>query len=54
MAPADFFKDNGTSANARYYNIDPPAGQTRLDAFIAGTDASARKLSDDCRCAAKH
>ena len=43
-APADYFEDNGTSANARYYNIDPPAGQTRLDAFIAGTDASAQKL----------
>ncbi len=44
-APAAYFEDNGTSANARYYNIDAPAGQTRLDAFIAGTDASARKLS---------
>ena len=44
-APADYFQDNGTSANARYYNIDPPAGQTRLDAFIAGTDASAQKLT---------
>jgi len=45
MAPANFFKDNGTSANARYYNINPPTGQTRLDALIAGTQSSAEKLA---------
>ena len=45
MSGADFFKDKGPSANERFYNIDAPAGQTRLDAFIAGTDDSARKLT---------
>ena len=45
MAPADFFKDNGTDANSRYFNINPAAGQTRLDALIEGTGTSTEKLA---------
>ncbi len=44
-APADFFKDGGSDANSRYFNIDPQAGQTRLDALIAGTGQSIEKLT---------
>ena len=40
----EVLKDKRPTANSSYFNIVPAAGQTRLDAFIAGTGASIDKL----------
>ena len=40
----EILKDKRPTANSSYFNIVPAEGQTRLDAFIAGTGASTEKL----------